>query len=162
MYREEQKCARNQISKSTTCTTLILFTLIQIFKPQKPAWFLSDWEVTGAQSAVNITVLLLVTPAGPGSCWQRENHRLSHIYAFKVSQLGFSPFIALEVPGPSVSGLCVSLADAEDSHKAEGEPVAPQNYPCRSTTVESEPSGSKTILVKNYFLFRTKKEVPVD
>lgn len=51
-------------------------------------------------------------------------------------------------------GLCVSLADVEDSHKAEWEPVALQNYLCRNTTLEAEPSGSKTD--------DDKKEVPVD
>ena len=52
-------------------------------------------------------------------------------------------------------GLCASLVDAhKGSHKYEGKPVAPQDYPCRSTTVEAEPSGSKTD--------KDKKEVPVD
>lgn len=56
MYWEEQKWTRSQISKSATRTTPILFTLIQFFKPQKPAWFLPGWEVSGAQSVVSITV----------------------------------------------------------------------------------------------------------
>lgn len=51
-------------------------------------------------------------------------------------------------------GLCVSLVDAEGSHKAEGEAVAPQDYPCSSTTGEAEPSGTKTN--------QDEKEVPVD
>jgi len=51
-------------------------------------------------------------------------------------------------------GLCESLVDAEGSHEPEGEPVAPQDDPCRSTTSETEPSGSKTD--------KDEKEFPVD
>lgn len=39
--------------------------------------------------------------------------------------------------------LCVSLVDAEGLHEAEGEPVAPQDYTCRSTTGEAELSDRK-------------------
>ena len=56
MYWEEQKLTRNQISKSASRTTPILSTLVQCFKPRKPAWFLFVWEVTRAQSVVSITV----------------------------------------------------------------------------------------------------------
>lgn len=106
----------------------------------------SHWDPVSCQyySLLITEVLLLVTPKGLKSCWQRETHHPSHIYAFQVSELSCPPFIALEVPGASLPGLCVSLLGVEGSHKAEGKPVAPQNYPCRSTTVGAEPSGSKT------------------
>lgn len=45
---------------------------------------------------------------------------------------------------PSIPGLFVSLADTKSLRGAEGEPVAPLDYLCRSTTDEDEQSGSKT------------------
>lgn len=62
-----------------------------------------------------------------------ENHHISYSCAFKVSHLGFPPFIVLEVPGQCTHGLCASLVGAEGSHQAEGELGAPPEFfPCRA------------------------------
>lgn len=76
---------------------------------------------------------------------ERQSSHLSHISAFKVSSQAFLLVLhSRYLVGPSMPGLCLSLVDTESLHGAEGEPVAPLDYPCRSTTDESEQSGSKT------------------
>lgn len=70
------------------------------------------------------------------------------------------------VPGPPTPNLCVSLFDAEGLHEAEGEPVAPQDYPVGaplvkvSCQVENQVRMKKKCLLIEKFI-QVKKETCV-